>query len=130
MLFAVGNNHAEFFYPAAAAAAPLVVRVAREGNDWVRHAALEILIEFVFFGVDREQFVDPTGKSVDAKLYAENAVNHQIALEPVEGRAAIEWVDPQGFHGCGFFQVRHDLIVHQRGYWDRAQLKVVHPDMH
>jgi ketosteroid isomerase-like protein len=25
-----------------------------------------------------------------AKLYAENAVNHQIALEPVEGRAAIE----------------------------------------
>jgi hypothetical protein len=67
MLFAVGNNHAGVLYPAAAAAAPLVVRVAREGNDWVRHAALQILIEFVFFGVDREQFVDPTGKSVDAK---------------------------------------------------------------
>ncbi|MGY4648186.1 limonene-1,2-epoxide hydrolase [Mycobacterium sp. URHB0021] len=93
-----------------------------------------------------------------ADLYTEDAVNHQVALQPVEGRAAIkelhrgvfaakpvctpinlvvdgewaglEWVDPEGFRGCGFFQVHGGLIVHQRGYWDSAQLKVTHPDMH
>ena len=92
-------------------------------------------------------------------LYADGAVNHQIALEPVVGRAAIEefhretfadgaltcspinllvdgewaaleWTDPGGLRGCGFFQVRDGLIVHQRGYWDSAQLRAVHPDMH
>jgi ketosteroid isomerase-like protein len=92
-------------------------------------------------------------------LYAEDAVNHQIALDPVVGRDAIEqfhrdtfaggpltctpinlvvdgdwgaleWVDPDGFRGCGFFQVRDGQIVHQRGYWDSAQLATIHPDMH
>lgn len=93
-----------------------------------------------------------------AALYADTAVNHQIALPPVEGRAAIEefhrgvfagrpvctpinlvaegewaaleWVDPQGFRGCGFFHVRDGLIVMQRGYWDSAQLATAHPGMH
>ena len=93
-----------------------------------------------------------------AALYAEDAVNHQVALEPVVGRAAIEemhrdvfasapvctpinlvveeewvameWVDPQGFRGCGFFHVQDGLIVRQRGYWDSAQLRAVHPQMH
>lgn len=93
-----------------------------------------------------------------AELYADDAVNHQVALSPVVGRAAIEefhrgvfagqpvctpinvvsegnwvaleWVDPEGFRGCGFFQVTDGLIVHQRGYWDSAQLRAVHPEMH
>ena len=92
-------------------------------------------------------------------LYAEDAVNHQIPLEPVVGRqaieefhretfaggpltcqpinlvvdgdwAALEWIDPDGFRGCGFFQVRGGLIHHQRGYWDSAQLRDAHPDVH
>ncbi len=83
-----------------------------------------------------------------AALYAEDAVNHQVAFDPVEGREAIramfanefaqaemtclvenlfeegewailEWKDPKGLRGCGFFHVRHDKIVFQRGYWDR-----------
>ena len=94
-----------------------------------------------------------------AALYVEDAVNHQIALEPVVGRAAIEefhrqtfaagpltctpinlvvdgewgaleWVDPDGFRGCGFFHVRDGFIAHQRGYWDSAQLNEIHPDVH
>jgi limonene-1,2-epoxide hydrolase len=93
-----------------------------------------------------------------AAMYAEDAVNHQIALAPVSGRAAIEafhrdvfagrpvctpvnvvvegewvaleWVDPEGFRGCGFFHVHDGSIVHQRGYWDSAQLRAVHPEMH
>lgn len=93
-----------------------------------------------------------------ASIYAEGAVNHQIALQPVEGRtaieefhrdvfagnpvctpinlvvegewAALEWIDPEGFRGCGFFHVQEDLIVHQRGYWDSAQLRAIHPFMH
>ena len=40
------------------------------------------------------------------------------------------WIDPDGFRGCGFFQVRDGLIHHQRGYWDSAQLRDAHPDVH
>ncbi len=83
-----------------------------------------------------------------AALYAENAVNHQVAEAPVAGRAAIqemfaagfasatmvcivenlfedgewailEWRDPSGLRGCGFFHVVDDRIVFQRGYWDK-----------
>lgn len=81
-------------------------------------------------------------------LYDENAIKHQVANEPVEGKAAIrqmfesefaaaemtcivenifedgqwailEWRDPLGLRGCGFFQVVNDKIVFQRGYWDK-----------
>lgn len=44
--------------------------------------------------------------------------------------AALEWTDPAGFRGCGFFRVVDDLIVTQRGYWDSAQLNEIHPDVH
>ena len=81
-------------------------------------------------------------------LYAEDAVNHQVANEPVVGRQAIyemflkefasaemvcivenifedgrwaimEWKDPKGLRGCGFFHVVNSQIVFQRGYWDK-----------
>lgn len=90
-----------------------------------------------------------------ASLYAENAVNDQVALEPVEGREAIrtmferefsaatmvcipvaiheagdvvalEWRDPIGLRGCGFFTVSNGLIVQQRGYWDRLAFLRLH----
>ena len=67
VLFAIGNNHAGCLYPAAAPAAPLLVLVAREHQGWVRQTALEILIDCVLFGVDREQFVDPSGAVVRTK---------------------------------------------------------------
>jgi ketosteroid isomerase-like protein len=83
-----------------------------------------------------------------AALYHEDAVNHQVAEAPVEGRAAIramfrrefaaadmtcipevvheagdvailEWRDPLGLRGCGFFTVRDGRIAFQRGYWDK-----------
>ena len=83
-----------------------------------------------------------------ASFYAENAVNHQVAESPVTGREAIlrmfesgfqaaemvclvenlfedgewtilEWRDPLGLRGCGFFHVVDGLIVFQRGYWDK-----------
>lgn len=83
-----------------------------------------------------------------AALYSEAAVNHQVAERPVEGREAIrrmfvasfaqakmvcivenmfedgewgmlEWRDPLGLRGCGFFQVKDSKIVFQRGYWDK-----------
>ena len=83
-----------------------------------------------------------------ASLYSESAVNHQVAESPVEGRGAIremfarefarakmvcivehiftdgewailEWKDPLGLRGCGFFQIRESLICFQRGYWDK-----------
>lgn len=81
-------------------------------------------------------------------LYDENAINHQVADSPVEGRASIqsmferefanaemnciienifedgdwailEWKDPLGLRGCGFFQTKDGKIVFQRGYWDK-----------
>ncbi len=83
-----------------------------------------------------------------AGFYAEDAVNHQVAEAPVVGRAAIremfaagfasatmvceienlfadgewailEWRDPLGLRGCGFFHVVAGRIVFQRGYWDK-----------
>ena len=82
-------------------------------------------------------------------LYHENAVNHQVANEPVEGKQNIykmfcndfsrgenvvcivenifedgdwgilEWKTPKGFRGCGFFNVIDGKIKFQRGYWDK-----------
>ena len=83
-----------------------------------------------------------------AAMYHVDAVNHQVAETPVVGRLAIqamfqrefaaaemvclvenlfedgewvilEWRDPLGLRGCGFFQVIDGLIVFQRGYWDK-----------
>lgn len=83
-----------------------------------------------------------------AELYAAGAINHQVANDPVVGKAAIkamfekefaaakmvcivenmfedgewaimEWRDPMGLRGCGFFHVVNDKIVLQRGYWDK-----------
>ena len=83
-----------------------------------------------------------------AAFYADNAVNHQVAESPVQGREAIrkmfaegfaaakmvcipenlfqdgewailEWRDPIGLRGCGFFHVVRGKIAFQRGYWDK-----------
>lgn len=90
-----------------------------------------------------------------AAYYAEDAVNHQVAESPVKGRAAIremfaagfaaapmvciveslfedgewailEWRDPLGLRGCGFFHVVDDRIVFQRGYWDKLTFLRTH----
>ena len=83
-----------------------------------------------------------------ASLYHDDAINHQVAESPVEGRSAIhamftrefaqaemtcivenlfedgewailEWRDPLGLRGCGFFHVLDGKIKFQRGYWDK-----------
>ena len=89
------------------------------------------------------------GKSDElANLYHEDAINHQIANKPIEGKVAIkemfakefaevemvcivenifedgewailEWKDPLGLRGCGFFNVIDGKIKFQRGYWDK-----------
>jgi len=90
-----------------------------------------------------------------ADLYDDDAVNHQVANEPVHGRQAIkemfqcefntaemvcivenifedgdwvilEWRDPLGLRGCGFFQIANDKIVMQRGYWDKMSFLKQH----
>ncbi len=88
-------------------------------------------------------------------MYAEDAVNHQVANEPVEGREAIramfaegfaqaemvcipenifeegdwailEWRDPKGLRGCGFFRFTDGQIAFQRGYWDKLSFLRLH----
>ena len=83
-----------------------------------------------------------------AALYDSNAINHKVYTDPVVGRDQIEkmfaavvasasmvciienifedgnwgileWKDPLGLRGCGFFQFDNNLIVFQRGYFDR-----------
>ncbi len=83
-----------------------------------------------------------------AAFYHEDAINHQVANEAVIGKENIrkmfasefaqaemvciienifedkdwgilEWKDPKGLRGCGFFQVIDDKIIFQRGYWDK-----------
>ena len=88
-------------------------------------------------------------------LYSEDAVNHQVANEPLMGKAAIrqmfakefanavmvcipenifqdgqwvilEWRDLLGLRGCGFFHIVEDKIIFQRGYWDKLSFMKLH----
>ena len=90
-----------------------------------------------------------------AALYALDAVNHQVVAEPLRGREAIrrlfeiefaratmvcieealyedgewailEWRDPLGLRGCGFFHVVDGKIAFQRGYWDKLSFLRLH----
>ena len=101
----------------------------------------EILLQFIeaFNNADVEKL---------SNLYVENAINHQVANEPVVGKTTItemfkqefatadmvcivenifedgEWAvmeckDPLGLRGCGFFHIQNNKIVFQRGYWDK-----------
>ena len=83
-----------------------------------------------------------------AEFYHEDAVNHQVTHDPVVGKDAIremfarefsqasmhcivenifedkdwgilEWKDPLGLRGCGFFHIVDGKIKFQRGYWDQ-----------
>jgi hypothetical protein len=40
--------------------------------------------------------------------------------------AVLEWKDPKGLRGCGFFHVIDGLIVMQRGYWDKLSFHRLH----
>ena len=33
--------------------------------------------------------------------------------------AILQWKDPKGLQGCGFFKFQNELIVHQKGYYDQ-----------
>nr|WP_319539457.1 nuclear transport factor 2 family protein [uncultured Methanospirillum sp.] len=110
-------------------------------KEYVPMRPKEVLQQFVeaFNRIDVEKLVS---------LYHEEAINHQVAEEPVQGHDAIrkmfvesfanasmtcivenmfedgewaimEWRDPQGLRGCGFFHVIDSKIVFQRGYWDK-----------
>lgn len=88
-------------------------------------------------------------------LYADDATNHQVANNPVTGKEAIrqmfateftaakmvcipenifqdgqwailEWKDPNGLRGCGFFHIVNDKIIFQRGYWDKLSFLKLH----
>lgn len=101
--------------------------------------------EVVELWVERFNRADVDGL---AELYHVDAINHQVTQEPIEGRGAIramferefaaadmtciveaihdagavvalEWRDPLGLRGCGFFTIRDERIAFQRGYWDK-----------
>lgn len=90
-----------------------------------------------------------------SQLYHEDAVNHQVTNQPVEGREAIkqmfaeefvsanmtciienifvdgdwailEWKDPLGLRGCGFFHIIEGKVKFQRGYWDKLSFLRLH----
>lgn len=88
-------------------------------------------------------------------LYHPEAVNHQVAESRIEGRdniramferefaaaemtcivehlfedgewSILEWKDPKGLRGCGFFRILQGRIVFQRGYWDKLSFLRLH----
>lgn len=105
-----------------------------------------------------QKWIDAFNKAdVEAisNLYADNAINHQVVNEPIEGKteikrmfadefataemtcipenifedgewAILEWKDPNGLRGCGFFQIQNGKIVFQRGYWDKLSFLKLH----
>jgi len=89
------------------------------------------------------------------RLYHEDAINHQVANDPVRGKQAIkqmfaqdfdqaemvcivenlfqdgewailEWKDTLGLKGCGFFHILDNKIIFQRGYWDKLTFLRLH----
>ena len=87
--------------------------------------------------------------------YSDNAINHQVANDPIEGKdsiremfrsefaqadmtcivenifedgewAILEWKDPLGLRGCGFFHIQNNKIIFQRGYWDKLSFLRMH----
>ena len=40
--------------------------------------------------------------------------------------AILEWKDPIGLRGCGFFHFNDGLIKLQRGYWDKLSFLRAH----
>lgn len=92
-------------------------------------------------------FNDGNADEISA-LYHEDATNYQVTNDPVIGKENIkrmfsnefaaaemccivenifedgewgilEWKDPLGLRGCGFFQIIDGKIKFQRGYWDK-----------
>ena len=90
-----------------------------------------------------------------ADLYHPDAINYQVPNQPIVGKdkirlmfeqefasaemkcivenlfedgewAILEWKDPNGLRGCGFFHVLNDQIVYQRGYWDKLSFLKKH----
>ncbi len=91
-----------------------------------------------------------------AMMYHEDAVNEQaVFAEPRRGReeirefleidfarakmvcieervyecgdtAILQWRDPIGFKGCGFFQFKNEKIIHQKGYFDQLTFFKAH----
>lgn len=90
-----------------------------------------------------------------AAFYADDATNHQVAEKPIVGKeniqsmfseefaraemtcivenlfedgewAILEWKDPLGLRGCGFFHVQNNKIQYQRGYWDKLSFLRMH----
>ena len=105
-----------------------------------------------------KQWVEAFNKG-DANLiseyYSNDAINHQVANQPIEGKetiknkfatefaqaemhciienifedgewAILEWKDPLGLRGCGFFQIQNGKIIFQRGYWDKLSFLRLH----
>ncbi|MCB2219033.1 MAG: ester cyclase [Bacteroidetes bacterium] len=90
-----------------------------------------------------------------ANLYHQDAINHQVTTDPIIGRENIrhmflnefatadmtcmvenifedgewgilEWKDPLGLRGCGFFHIVDGKIKFQRGYWDKLSFLRMH----
>jgi len=101
--------------------------------------------EVLQFWIERFNAGDVAGLM---ELYHEDAVNHQVVTDPLVGRDEIrrmfetefaraemvcipeniheagdwvilEWRDPKGLHGCGFFHIVDGRINYQRGYFDQ-----------
>ena len=101
-----------------------------------------------------EVFNQADAKAI-ADFYYDDAINHQVANDPIMGKEAIyemfknefaaadmvcivenifedgewailEWKDPLGLRGCGFFHIIDGKIKFQRGYWDKLSFLKMH----
>lgn len=101
-----------------------------------------------------DAFNDANAQKI-SEFYLEDAINHQVTNPPVIGKIAIremfqnefkqadmtciienifedndwvilEWKDPLGLRGCGFFMFENGKIKFQRGYWDKLSFLRLH----
>lgn len=66
-----------------------------------------------------------TGRDAIREMFKQEFSQFQIfcIIDKIEGSGhwvTIDWRDPNGVQGCGYFEVKDGKITHQRGYWDKA----------
>lgn len=71
------------------------------------------------------------GKHAIKKMFKDEFAKAEMVCIPEnifqDGEWAIlEWKDPLGIRGCGFFHIVDGKIIFQRGYWDKLSFLQIH----
>ena len=122
-------------------------KILIDEKDIIKYLILEILEyifeiqgkkmeqEDIYFLINKDEDIYLENiKTLSEKFKTTNIITEELSkfqkiVENIfeDGQWAIlEWKDPLGLRGCGFFQVVNGKILFQRGYWDKLSFLKQH----